>query len=46
MCGIVAVLPRPASRPAPDPAEVLAALGEVERILDSDDLAGGDLDPR
>lgn len=45
MCGIVAVLPRPATRPAPEPAGILAALNEVERTLDSQDLAGGDLDP-
>lgn len=45
MCGIVAVLPRPASRPAPEPAAVLAALSEVEQILASENLAGGDLDP-
>jgi glucosamine--fructose-6-phosphate aminotransferase (isomerizing) len=45
MCGIVAVLPRPASRAAPAPAEILAALNEVERVLGSGDLGNGDIDP-
>ncbi|HEX4863817.1 MAG TPA: SIS domain-containing protein, partial [Acidimicrobiales bacterium] len=43
MCGIVAVLPRPSSRPAPDPKMVLEALGEAEQDLSSEDFTGGDL---
>ena len=43
MCGIVAVLPRASNRPAPDPAEVLAALNEVEQTLAADGVAGGDV---
>lgn len=45
MCGIVAVLARPSNRPAPEPAEVLAALESAARELDVFDLSGGYIAP-
>ena len=42
MCGIVAVLPRPSRREAPDPASVLDALSEVEQSLAAADFAAAD----
>ncbi|MDQ1446720.1 MAG: hypothetical protein QOI20_3184 [Acidimicrobiaceae bacterium] len=40
MCGIIAVLRRPSERPAPDPADVLAAMAAAGGSLDAGDFAG------
>jgi glucosamine--fructose-6-phosphate aminotransferase (isomerizing) len=40
MCGIVAVLRQPSTRPAPDPTWILASLDEVEVRLGEGGLAG------
>ena len=39
MCGIVAVIRQPSTRPAPDPAAILAALDDAARLLAGEDLA-------
>jgi glucosamine--fructose-6-phosphate aminotransferase (isomerizing) len=43
MCGIVAVLAAPSSRPAPNPDEILSALHRASVDLESSDPAGGDV---
>ena len=43
MCGIVAVLAKPSTRPSPDPAEVLSAVERAAGALASFKLAGGDM---
>ncbi|HEY3811385.1 MAG TPA: SIS domain-containing protein, partial [Acidimicrobiales bacterium] len=40
MCGIVAVLGQPSTRPAPDPDAILAGLDQAAGLLAGDDLAG------
>jgi glucosamine--fructose-6-phosphate aminotransferase (isomerizing) len=40
MCGIVAVLRQPSTRPAPDPTWVLSSLEEADRRLAGEGLAG------
>ena len=43
MCGIVAVLARPSSRPAPDPAEVLSGIERARSLLGAGSVRGGDV---
>lgn len=43
MCGIVAVLARPSTRPVPQAEEILAAIERAAGGLASSDLAGGDV---
>jgi len=43
MCGIVAVLARSSSRPAPDPEVVLSVLEQAAGALASVDISGGDI---
>ncbi len=40
MCGIVAVLRQPSTRPAPDPVAILAGLDQAADLLAADDLSG------
>lgn len=40
MCGIVAILRRPSSRPIPSTSEVLALIGQAEAVFDPDDVEG------